>query len=57
MLDNTSSDKNRAEKLASDKAQASELASMQEAHAESLGGDIRALRKGRGMTLEALAET
>ena len=57
MLDNTSSDKGSADQAASDKAPSSVPAALQEAHAENLGGDIRALRKGRGMTLEALAET
>ena len=51
MLDNSSSDK-----VTDDKAPLDALAALQDAHAESLGADIRALRKGRGMTLEALAE-
>ena len=51
MLDNSSSDK-----LIDDKTPFDALAALQDAHAESLGTDIRALRKGRGMTLEALAE-
>lgn len=56
MLDNTSSEKVKAHNARSDTAQGESLAAMQESHAESLGGDIRALRKGRGMTLEALAD-
>ena len=51
MLDNSSSDK-----MTDGKEPLDALAALQDAHAESLGTDIRALRKGRGMTLEALAE-
>ena len=55
MLDNTSSDKVKSERMLDEKAQS--LAAMQDVQAETIGADIRALRKGRGMTLEVLAET
>lgn len=51
MLDNSSSDK-----MPNDKAPLDDWAVMHDAHGETLGADIRALRKGRGMTLETLAE-